>query len=399
MKISRKFRELAFLIFIILLFIGGAVFLIFKIKKEPATGIFSEKNIVNVLVIIEDNGKAVSSNVISYYPPTKRAAMFDIPANTGLILKSLSRTDGIAALYSEKGVDEYLGEVEKLTGIPIPAYMIITVEGLSYITDMLGGLSIFIPTPVDIDTEHYRVLLPSGSISLDGDKISEYLVYEDTEDTKVTVAYRKQKILLSLLRELNDHREVVFSKKNFKEYFSGVSSNLEEDELKKLLFELCKVDVEKLVPQRLTGSEKVTADNKKLLFPFRDGRQFKEVVKQALSVLASEDDTVLERVYALEILNGTEKRGLAGKTSEMFQSFGYDVVIVGNSESSAKETILIDRIGNPAVAGIIADIIKCTNIKSAELPNNDELTGTETAVDFTLILGEDFNGYYVRKKE
>lgn len=70
---------------------------------------------------------------------------------------------------------------------------------------------------------------------------------------------------------------------------------------------------------------------------------------------------------------------------------------MGNAETSDyTDTLVIDRIGNEHVAKIIAQIIQCEAIRST-LPeeSSTDLYGTEAIVDYTIILGKDFNGRYV----
>lgn len=395
-KLMNTGKNILFLLLILIVFISSGIVVLLKMRSDTLASYLSDDKILKVLVVIEDKGIPISSNVIAYYPETKRAAMFDIPANTGLIIQSLNRTDGIGAVYTEKGITSFQKEVEKVTGISVPIYITCTLEKFSVLTDLLGGLSVFIPTPVDIDTEAMRILLPSGSVSLDGDKMRDYLIYEDELDGDGEAALRKQKAVLAMFRALNDNSPEIFSDAVFPAVQDNFKSNLRGEDFKKLFEYLSKMDLERLVPQRVTGAIRYVED-KKLLFPFRDGQQIKEIIRQATAVLASEDSSVLERIYAIEILNGTNVQGLAKNTSEVYKSFGYDVVSVGNTEEYAKETVLIDRIGNPSVAQIVAQVIRCKNIQTTQLPTDAEY-GSETNVDFTLILGSDFNGYYVINK-
>lgn len=399
MKNTDSGKNIIFLLIILVILIASAIVVFSNMHSDPIESSISSDNIIKVLFVIEDGNKPVSANIIAYYPQTKRAAMFDIPQNTGLILKDLGRTDGIGVLYEEKGIDSFKKEIERLTGISVPFYITCTSEKFAYLTDMLGGLSIFIPTPVDLIAGEKRFLLPSGSVDLDGGKILDYLLYVDENDSDGEAASRKQKAVLALLRAINDNSAEIFKKDRFHILNSSFKSNLENEYLKKLLEEICKLDSERLAPQRVTGSIRII-DGNELLLPFRDGRQLKEIISQTLSVLASEDGAALERVYALEILNGTETQNLAKNTAEIYRSFGYDVVQIGNAENSGvKETVLIDRIGNPAVAKIVAQVIQCPKIQATQVPENGEHYGTEAGVDFTLVIGSDFNGYFVRPKK
>lgn len=391
-------KNAIFLLLIILVLFLSSLFLYFKTNDESSDGGETSDEVFKVLFVTEKDGIPISTNILAFYLKTRRLIMFDIPNNTGMILDELGRTDGISALYAEKGIEAFKKKIERLTGISIPSYISYSVKDFSYVVDMLGGISLFIPTPVDTVQEERRILLPSGSVLLDGEKAVDYLLYENEDDNEGDASLRKQKTLIALFRKLNDDATTFFDAKHFGIILSLLKSNLQEKELKALFRSISGLDLERLSPQRVTGSIRMV-DGKELLFPFRDGLQIKEIIRQTLSSLASQDGVNIERVYALEILNGTEIKNLAKTTAEIYSSFGYDVVQVGNSDASdVKETVLIDRIGNPAVAKIVAKVIQCSNIQTAEIKNESEYYGTETGVDFTLILGSDFNGYFVRSK-
>jgi anionic cell wall polymer biosynthesis LytR-Cps2A-Psr (LCP) family protein len=389
-------RSVFFLFVILAVLIGAAVILVFAMRNNPVRDALSGDQLLKVLVVLEDEGVPLSTNLIAYYPGTKRAAMFDIPGETGLIIKSLGRVDRIDAVYVENGMNAYRQEIEKLTGIEIPFSISFNLDQFSRLTDLLSGLSVFIPTEIDLMDGDTRVLLPSGAVTLDGDKIRTYVTYLDELDQEGENAARKQRSILAFFRALNDNAEVAFSKDVFPVLYRNMETNLRQETLKHLLQDLYSIDAERLIPQRITGSLR-DVDGKQLLFPFYDGQLLKDIIRQTLGGLASEDAAAQERIYAIEILNGTDKQGLAQRTSELYQSFGYDVIRVGNAETSDyTDTLVIDRIGNEHVAKIIAQIIQCEAIRST-LPeeSSTDLYGTEAIVDYTIILGKDFNGRYV----
>ena len=55
--------------------------------------------------------------------------------------------------------------------------------------------------------------------------------------------------------------------------------------------------------------------------------------------------------------------------------------------------IIVDHIGNEAVARQVGELIRCTNIKQAD--EMEDGSSSDSMVDFTVILGRDFNGAYV----
>lgn len=400
MKSIRLDRSILFLLIIFtVLLVTGAV-LIFSMKTDPLQESLSQDSLLKVLVVIEHEKMPVSSHILAYYPGSNRAAMFDIPGETGLILKSLGRVDRIDAVFAEKGIRNYKTEIEGITGISVPFYLTATLDNFARLTDLVGGLEVFIPTPVDTVSGSERVLLPSGAVTLDGDKVISYMTYTDSLDQEGESAARKQRAVLAFFKKLNDNSSKVFSDRIFPVLSSCLESNVPEKSKKDLLAELSRIDAECLVPQRVTGSLR-EVDGKELLFPFYDGQLLKDIVRQTLGGLASEVAGAQERIYALEILNGTRKQGLARKTSELYQSFGYDVIAVRNADTAEyEETVLIDRIGNDAVSKSIAQVIQCENIQTASLESfegeDPGSFGTEASVDFTIILGKDFDGRYVR---
>lgn len=390
-------KNIIFLLLILVMLIPSGIIVARNLKVDPISTSLSDDNVLKVLFIIEQDNVPISTNIIANYAPTRRAAMFDIPANIGLILQQLERTGGIGTLYTEKGANVYREEIEKLTGVDIPFYISCSLTDFVHLTDLIGGLSVFIPSSVDIESETYgRILLPSGSVLLDGDKVRKYLLYEDEADAEGEPVTRKQKAVLAFLRGLYEQPEI-FEKEQFKVLSPLLRSNITGEDFKQLLEYLSQTDSERLVPQRLTGAVRMV-DSKELLFPFRDGQQIKEIIGQTLAALASKEGTTLERVYALEVLNGTDTNGLARTASELYQSFGYDVIRIGNApQSGVEHTVLIDRIGNEAVAKIVAQVVRCENIESIQVSNDH--SDSESNVDFTLILGKDFNGYTVRQKK
>ena len=103
-----------------------------------------------------------------------------------------------------------------------------------------------------------------------------------------------------------------------------------------------------------------------------------------------------KNVYVLEIQNGTTTQGLARNTAILFQKASYDVLSpVNAARNDYDETVIIDHIGNAEVAKIIGDFIHCTNIKDENELEEVGESSSEANVDFTIILGKDFNGRYV----
>ena len=354
--------------------------------------------VIKTLVVMEDKNRVLFTDVFIYYPVSQRGALINILENTGAIFSSLGRVDSIDSVYLEKGIDAYKSEIENLVGQSIPFYIVLNLSKFGELTDMLGGMKIFIASPVDTkNDEGERWLLPSGVVTLDGDKIRTYLNYERSDEPEEDLIERRQNVLLAFFSALTRNEKIISDKKSFSELEKKMLSNLDGKDFHRLMSVVSHVDSEHLMPQSITGSKRVV-DGKTLLFPYYDGNLIKEVFRQVSNSLISVDNANINRTYVLEIQNGTTVQGLARNTMVLLQSAGYDILSTGNADSNDYEkTVIINHIGNAEIAKSLGDFIHCTNIVEESVSEEADSNTAAANVDFTIILGKDFDGRYVKK--
>ncbi len=387
------------LLFILLIIVAVSIIMAFSLRKDNVAEKLKNDQVVRVLCVLDDeNGNAVFSDVLIYYPVSGKAGIVNIPGNTGAIYQSLGRVDRIDDVYLEKGIETYKYEIEKLLDCNIPFSITFNIKNFVKMTDMLGGLRVFIPAPVDTVSESgERWLLPSGAVTLDGDKVAAYLKYRDEEESNSDVQERYQNVVTAFFSVLHDKRSLIFGKKKiFNEFLKLMNCNLKENDAYRLFSEISKMDSETMIRQSVTGPLRIV-DGQKLLFPLNNGEFIKEAVKQSTNMLISNSGTYASRVYVLEIKNGTTVQGLARNTSILFQNASYDVLSAVNADRNDYEkTVIIDHIGNKEIAAMVGDFIHCTNIQEEEVDLSRSESDTAADVDFTVILGKDFDGRYVR---
>ncbi|QTQ11490.1 LCP family protein [Treponema parvum] len=396
MRLRQEQKGFIFLLLILLIIGSVSLVLYFLLEEDPVGEILEQEQVIKLLIVMEDEGEVLFTDVFLYYPLSHVGAMISIPGNTGSIYSSIGRVDRIDRIYSEKGIQVYRSEIEKLIGSSIPFYIVIGLKDLQLITDRLGGMRVLVPSPVDaLSPEGKRWLLPSGSILLDGDKLAVYLEYFIEDETDSSAAERRQNVVIALLSALNRNASVIFEKKNFKFYEKKFTSNVNANGLRDLLREISKVDAERIVPQTVTGMRRLV-DGNELLFPFYDGQLIKDVVMQTVNSLVSETMTLSGRVYVLEIKNGTTVQGLAHNTAALFRSAGYDILRTLNAASNdIEKTEIIDHIGNAEAAKSLGNFIRCNNIREEDIQLSGDVSDENRNVDFTIILGGDFDGRYV----
>lgn len=398
-----KFRDeqkgAFFLVIIFLIILSVILFMAVSLRTDAIGERLADDQVIRVLSVMDDGeNNVIFSNVLIYYPVSKKAAVVNIPGNTGAIYQSLGRVDRIDKVYEEKGIETYRKEIEKLLGCNIPFHMVFKLNDFIYLTDILNGLRIFNPSPVDAVSESgERWLLPSGAVNFDGDKISTYLKYHIEDENPSDEQERFQNVITAFFSTLHDKRSYIASGNVFsKKVLKLIHMNLDKDDSFRLLGMISEMDAETIVRQTVTGRVRIV-DSQKLLFPLNNGEFIKEAVKQSTNMLLSSTGTYASRVYVLEIKNGTTVQGLAHNTSILFQNASYDVLSAMNADSNDYEkTVIIDHIGNKEIAAMVGDFIHCTNIVEEEVDLSNTESETAADVDFTIILGKDFDGRYVR---
>ncbi len=377
---------------IIAIVLASLVFGYFQLRTDPFTEQLKKGNVLAVLFAVAGERDYRFFEVFLYNPQTHKGAVTFIPGNVGSIIESLRRVDRIDVLYNRADQDPLRAKIEQLTGLKIPFIVDIREEELIRLVDLLGGVELFIPNPVDLGQGDRRVLLPSGSVVLDGDKLADFIGYEDELESEMDRVGRRQKFLQALLREMGEKDELLLSESGYRVLRRNLSTNLSGRALPAFLREMKKVDAERVIFHRVLGSTR-TVDQKELIFPHFEGDLLKETLKQTLDTIASSEVIQEEQLsVSLQILNGTDVSGLARRAANVFQSFGYDVALVGNADrTDYARTVIIDRKGMQEVARKVADLIHCDRV----ITQMD--SSVDLSVDVTVILGKDFDGRYCKK--
>lgn len=394
-KLRDEHKGFIFILLIILIVVGISFFFTYALQTDAVEEVVKSDGLIRTLFIVEkEDNEELFSTVLIYDPKSHKAASFDLPGYTGSIFESLQRSDSLSTVYKECGVDVYRQEVEQLLGIKIPFTTVIKEDDFIKITDMLGGLRVFISSPVDFTSEEgERWLLPSGAVNLDGDKISVYLNYRLPDEEEDEVQDRYQDVMLAFLSSLSEKKFIIFDRNNFKKFNTCISSNLKDNDEKSLFKTFADVDADAIIRQTITGSIR-NVDGKILMFPLDNGNFIKTAVKQTTAMLDSSEGAYSGHVYVIEIQNGTNQTGLARRTADLYNRSSYKVMSPADADRhDYEQTVIIDHIGNDAAAKMVGELIRCSNIIVDD--TDTSASAGKASVDFTIILGSDFNGQYV----
>jgi len=357
------------------------------LRVDRITESLRRRQPLNVLFVLSDGDTLVAAEAFLYNPGTRKASLFHVPPNLGGVIPSLNRVDGIDALYRRSNPEALVARVGEVLGVTMHGWVDIDAADLGRIADLLGGLALFIPTPVDATFRDRRVLLPSGSVRLDGDKVRDYLAWEDPLETDAERAGRRQKLVQALLAGLGEQRALLAERAPARLLAGLVRTKLPRRALASLVAELGRFDADRMGLQRVLGNVR-SVDGRELLFPHQEGELVKEAVRKSLEANASSQPAGVEEAgVTVEVLNGTATPGLAARAREVFLSYDLDVPEARNADRDGYAyTIVIDRAGDLEAARRVAAIITCTRVES----RTDETA--DRGVDVTVILGRDFDG-------
>ena len=370
-----------------------------SVKHDTVKENLKQDPVIKVLFVLEDKNQALFTDVLIYYPVTGKGVLANIPGNTGGLHRSIDRVDRIDAIYSELGVEQYCSEIADFIDVDIPFHITVSMKNFIEMSDLLGGLEIFIPVSVDLESPvGEKWLLPSGRVTLDGDKIKTFMTYFEDDDSDKLIQERRQDAVVAFFSALKLNANTFLTKKHFDQIASRISFNGKTQDLFELLTYISQVDTERFEYITVTGKEN-TVDGKTLLMPFRNGEYIKDVVKKAINSVVSPSGTANARQYILRILNGTKVQVLAHNTQILLQGAAFEVLDIANAktEDEIEETYIIDHIGQPEIAKSIGDFIHCTKIEEEAIKEGDEENVSN--VDFTLVLGKNFDGRWVHDKK
>lgn len=393
MKSGKKFdRGLIILGFIIIITAAMAVFLFLQLKTDEVTEKAEHGDILRILITVGDGKMALTSQVFLFHSGTGNSFLLGVPGNIGSIIERHNRIDRISILYEEGSVKNYLSKIENILGIRIDYYIDIDFEHIEPITDLLGGMEIFIPEPVyDVEGDP-PALLPSGNVLLDGRKMLTFLSFQGAADLEEMTADRRQDFIKTMLVKWGEQSDYLTKQRVLNLLWRLIDSNMDKQAFTSFLNLLGNAEI-KPDRQRVMGNQRIV-DGTVLLFPHFEGKLLRQQMDQRLTVLKSDySENGGSVTVSLEILNGTTVNGMARRTKDIYESFqGFNVLTFGNADRQDYEhTVVIDRTGVKEKAERAAEIIGCKRIET----RIDEVS--ESNAEVTIILGKDFNGQFVKE--
>ena len=397
---TKGFDKGIFILALIVLIIGASATLIgLQLRSDKITEDVKEGQLISVLILVHDENGLLFTELFLYHPTTGNGALLDIPGDWGDVIETVNRMDRIDVLYDPGNSEPFKEKIEELINLDISYTIDFSLDGLEDAVDMLEGIDLFIASPVEIFDSDGITLVPSGSVVLDGMKARTYVSYEDDTETELEYRSRHQRSIQAIIKKISENTDYLAVEQVFSVFYDSLNTSLGKRAARSFIEELRRLDADHLILKPVHG-DKVKVGEQVLLFPHSEGKLARESVRQLVDALAN-TDVISERelTVVLEILNGTDKQGLAARTRLLFVNFGYEVERYANAATSDYEkTVVISRTGDLAAAQRVASHIRCKNIEQKQYI--DGPTGADPSIaniDVTIILGMDFDGEYCKE--
>ena len=395
-RASDRDYSFIFILLIVAVVVATSVFVALQVRTNSVEQLVTNGEEFRTLLVVHDDGVPLVAAILFINPDTSRAALFDIPGNAGLLIPSRAQVDRLDTAFDPNDAEEYLGLVSDLFGVEIDFDLLMSVGDLAEIVDLLEGVDVFVTESFEGQWDDRRFFIPSGDVLLDGDKAVDFLRYRDDQETELERVSRRQDFLKSLLRKMGTRGDYLLHSRVWPYTARSLRLGVGKEAVESYVGQLGRLNTERMVGLRVQGNLRsidIGERREQLLFPHFEGQWLRETVAEVQGNLAQpESDIAQEAEIRIEILNGTETRGLARRTRDIFLDYGFDVISFDNADRSDYDyTLVIDRRGNESLAQRASEIIRADRILS------EPLQGPEAGIDVTIILGEDFDGRYVRQ--
>lgn len=428
-KNKKKHRILkAFLVIILILIalIGGFVgYSVYKngwgVKSLIQTAMGqSEKKLQNLepftvllLGVSEDISSKLSDTIIvaSYNPKTQKATLLSIPRDTfiGTNKNKANSYDKINALY-QKNPEKTLNAVNKITGLNIKYYAVISNNALVEVVDTIGGVEFDVPMDMNYDdsSQKLSIHLKKGMQKLNGEQAEGLVRFRhNNNNTSYPSSYGDNDLgRMRTQREfLKEVAKQTIKLKNITKIGSfvdilkeNVTTNITNWSLiKDYIPYAIDFNTENLEMANIPGTTGSLGPNN-LSFFIYDKSATEKMIKElfekqngtgnvgesnsSTSNITTSSKNTKNAKIKIEILNGSGDSVLLTKATKALKNEGYNVYKTGTTTPTAK-TAIVNKTAVPVkITDEIKDLLGVGAISSN--------TTSSSTVDIRVVLGKDY---------
>ena len=346
---------------------------IIEVTATPdATGILSQftqwegTERVNILMMgidsrCEEEGptRTDSLMLLSIDPVAKTASGLSIPRDTWVEIPQhgndrINKANywGIASEYPGGGPALAMETVEKFIGVKVHHYVGVNFEAFRDFINLIGGIQVEVPERIEDPTypdECYGYdpfVINKGVQSLNGPLALQYARTRATDGGDIDRAERQQQVVLAVRQKLLDVQEIPNlirrAPQLWKTFERNVDTSLSQQEIIQLALlvqDIQAQDIEMKVIDYNYVYNQMTPDGQQVLVPdyekIADLREdLFSAVRAPRPVVTNLAQHVIDENARIAVWNGTQTFGLASETQEYLEDRGFNVVDIGNADTS-----------------------------------------------------------------
>ncbi|MBU5483550.1 LCP family protein [Clostridium sp. MSJ-11] len=347
---------------------------------------------VNILVMGVDYGGPYNKNepkrtdtmiLVSYNPKDKKLNMISIPRDTRVRING--KVQKINAAHAIGGPKYSVDSVESLLGIDVHYYAKLDYEGFRKIIDSIGGIEMKIEQDMyyDDDTQDLHIRFKKGEVvHLDGKKAEEFFRWRQNNDGTGLAEgdlgrIKNQHLFISKVIDKFKSPAIITKIPSIMSTLPKyVETNMKPDEIIKYGYSFLRVDQEDMDISTLKGEAKYVGNVSYFLY---DEKANKDLVNSLKGI--TKETQVQREKLKIQVLNCTNKNGLASEYSSRLKSKGYTDVFIGNGDKREKSKIIIKGVDKDLIDSIKKDF-KIDKVESSSYKEGD--------YNITVLLGEDY---------
>jgi polyisoprenyl-teichoic acid--peptidoglycan teichoic acid transferase len=345
---------------------------------------------INILVLGVDVPLDSRGNV-NYNIPTRSdtimLATVDLQENTISVLSVPRDTrveiPGRNGYYKVNSAHVYGGPalvvktVSQFLEVPIHYYVRTNVEGFSKIVDILGGVKIDVEKDMYYKDIYQDLLIDikAGLQVLDGESAMGYVRYR-SDGNDITRIGRQQKFLAAVADELLEITTLFKLPRLAGEVVKHIDTNMQAGDMMGLARIVVGASAESIEMNVVPGAGRMVGGAS---YWIADMKATQEIVDRQVWGI----DRTMNAQIRVEVLNGTETRGLATTVARMLSDRGFNVVRIDNADKQDyAETRVIAYSDDETKVAALSRVFNHGTLSHEN--------GGSSEVDIAIIVGQDF---------
>jgi len=319
--------------------------------------------------------------VVSVDPETHDVAVLSIPRDTRVkIAWEAKGYEKIAHAHAYGGPRMAVRTVENFLGVPIHYYLRTDPRGFAAMVDVLGGVKLDVEKDMFYQDPYQGLYidLKQGLQVLDGERAMQYTRYR--QDSDLDRVMRQQKFLQALRDELFQFGTILKLPKLASELARYVDTNLAPDQILSYALLAARVSVVELTMAALPGHERWLGG---VCYWEPDLPAVRTLVDRLMWGIVPEKNAEVR----VEVLNGTDNEGLAGRMAASLREQGFNVVRIANAPGTGIRTTQVINLADDAEKHRL--VVRAMRRDLSEL-NLLRVNAVDEQADVRVIVGQDY---------